>query len=114
MRLFIFAIIAALAITPAQAQEQQQPLSAADLQTMCSSASDIDYGFCAGYVSAIAHAMLTQNIGTARACNHENVRSQQLVDTYNSYTKLFPQQLSGAASDVAAAAMARAFPCISK
>ena len=55
------------------------PFPAAELHDMCTSTSDVDYGYCAGYVSAVAHMLLTQHVDGYRACNHANVRSQQFV-----------------------------------
>jgi len=86
-------------------------LSAGDLHGLCTSSSDIDYGYCAGYVSAVAHVLLDQPVGGVRACHHANVRSQQLIDTFNSWTELFPERMGDDAATAVAAAFARAFPC---
>lgn len=85
--------------------------SAADLLTMCSSAHDTDYGFCAGYVSAVADAMLDESVAEKRACHHDNIRSQQYVDLFRSYAEVFPETMNGGAEETVAAALARAFPC---
>ena len=82
-------------------------LTAVELRDMCASSSDLDYGFCAGYVSGIADSM--RKNGTA--CNLTRVRSQQLVDTFNQWVQMFPDQVQGGADAAAAASVARAFPC---
>lgn len=103
-----FQLPAYAAVPPAAAG----PLSAAELHGMCTSASDVDYGYCAGYVSALSHTLLTQKIGGYSACNQTNVRSQQLVDTFNSWAEVFPDRLNTDADSAVAAALARAFPCL--
>jgi hypothetical protein len=87
------------------------PLSGAELHGMCISNSDVDYGYCAGYVTAVAHDLLNRGVAGFRACNHTNVRSQQLVDTFNSWAELFPARLNLDAEAAVAASLARAFPC---
>jgi hypothetical protein len=86
-------------------------LSATDLRQMCTSARDLDYGYCAGYVTAVAHALLAQDVSGQRACNHGAVKSQQLVDTFNAWAELFPEKMGEDADTAVAAALARAFPC---
>jgi hypothetical protein len=96
---------------PSGTDSASGPFSGAELHGMCMSDSDVDYGYCAGYVTAVAHSLLNRSIGGYRACNHANVRSQQLVDTFNSWAELFPGRLSADADTAVAAALARAFPC---
>lgn len=93
------------------AAAQIAPMTGYELRTLCTSASNLDYGICAGYVTSVAQVMLEQDIDGFRACNHANVRSQQLVDTFNGWAELFPQDLSGNADSAVAAALTRAFPC---
>jgi hypothetical protein len=82
-----------------------------ELLAMCNSRYDTDYGFCAGYVSGIANAMLAGPVNGERACSHGPVRSQQLIDIYRSYAEVFPENLRGAAAKNVAVAIARGFPC---
>lgn len=93
------------------ADRQISVLSGAELARMCSSAYDTDYGFCAGYVSAVAHVLLTDSVGGYRACNHAQVKSQQYVDTFVLFAGKFPDQLNADAGITVAGALARAFPC---
>lgn len=94
------------------ASRQLSDFSGADLARMCASTYDTDYGFCAGYVSAIANTLLTDTIGGFRACNHAAVKSQQAVDTFVLFAKNFPNELQGDANVAVAASLARAFPCL--
>jgi hypothetical protein len=113
MKNIILPVLLLLILTtplPARAQ-MHGPFSAADLKGLCTSASDLDYGYCAGYVSAVAHALLETKIGGLAACNHVNVRSQQLVDTFNAWADMFPERLGEDAERAVAASFARAFPC---
>lgn len=103
------AIIAAL---PAQAKPHNQTeFSGRDLYQMCDSTYDTDYGYCAGYVSAVANTLLTESVGGFRACNFGQARSQQFVDIFKSYAQNVDANLSGDANALVAAALARAFPC---
>jgi len=102
---------AAAAVTPAAASVSSEGLSGNELLGMCNSKYDTDYGFCAGYVSAIANAMLVGPVSGERACSHGPIRSQQLIDLYRSYAEVFPENLRGAAAKNVAVAIARGFPC---
>ncbi len=110
MRLPALLLLAALLLpTPVAANDR---LSAAELMQMCSSTHDVDYGYCAGYITAIADQMLsTGTAGGERACNHAGVRSQQYVDVFRSFAEIFPERLQDQAERTVAASFARAFPC---
>lgn len=95
--------------TPAFAKSAT--FSGRDLLDMCTSKYDTDYGFCAGFVSAIANAMINNAIGPDRACHVENLKSQQAIEIYTNYAELFPEMMREEASKAASAALARAFPC---
>lgn len=86
-------------------------LTGNDLLRLCSSKYDTEYGFCAGYISAIANMMLSGEVNGERACTHGNVRTQQLIDIYRSYAEIFPENLRGSATKNVAVSIARGFPC---
>ena len=86
-------------------------LTGTELLAMCNSTYDTDYGFCAGYVSALANALLAGPVAGESACSHGPVRSQQLIDIYRTYAELFPENMKGAAAKTVSASIARAFPC---
>ena len=109
--LAVAAFLACLFLLPANAGAAKATLSAIELRDMCTSKMDVDYGFCAGYVTAVAHTMLDQGVAGQKACNHSAVRSQQFVDTFNTWADLFPDRLNASAEAAVAEAMARAFPC---
>jgi hypothetical protein len=116
MRSFITAalILAGLCLfqaTPAAAQQQAPRTTAGDLMKLCSSPHDIDYGYCAGYINAVADRMLTEYVGDFRACHHSHIRSQQYIDIFKDYITRFPAVEDKDAALTVAAAMARAFPC---
>lgn len=83
----------------------------AQLEEMCRSESNLDYGYCAGYVTAVADELIAGSIGPYRACNHDAVKSQQYVDIFRNYVASFPESRAMSADEAAAAAFARAFPC---
>lgn len=102
-------VLVLLLSTPTHANDR---LTAAELMRMCSSTHDVDYGYCAGYITAVADQMLsTGTAGGARACNHQGVRSQQYVDVFRAYAEIFPERLRDEAERTVAASFARAFPC---
>lgn len=97
----------------AQAKPHDQAVfSGNDLYKMCASTYDTDYGYCAGYVSAVANTLLTESVAGYRACNLTMARAQEYVDVYTSYALNFQDQLASEASQTVAAALARAFPCV--
>lgn len=85
--------------------------TSAELARMCSSAYDTDYGYCAGYISAVANTLTTESVAGYRACNFGMAKSQQFVDIYRSYASTFQDQMGSDANAGVAAALARAFPC---
>lgn len=110
MRVLILLALTAsfLLSVPALAQER---MTAADLERLCSSASDLDYGYCAGYVTAVADEMTKGSLGDFRACGHVAVRSQQYIDIFKAYVAGHPGTRTDDADRAVAAAFARAFPC---
>lgn len=108
-RLFALAVLTALLLAPQTARSANERLTAQELVKMCNSTSDVDYGFCGGYVTAIADAMSkTPKTG---ACHHAHVKSQQYIEIFRSYAEIFPEKMQGDAKARVAAALARAFPC---
>ena len=108
----ITVLLSCLLLFAAPAQAEGPRMTAQDLANMCISKSDLDFGMCAGYVMAVADALVDGSIGEYSACNHAHVRSQQYVDVYRSYAEHFPDKLSQDAETTVAAALSRAFPCL--
>ncbi len=88
----------------AKAATAAPSMSAGDLQGMCLSSYDVEFGWCAGYVTALAEA-------GGGACQDAPVRSQQYVDIFKAYMEVFPEAKKSPAQQAVSAAMARAFPC---
>jgi hypothetical protein len=107
----IAAALVFLTIAPPAKAADEPVFSAAELVELCISKYDTDYGYCAGYVSAVAGLLLRQSVGGYSACNYERVKSQQFVDIFKTYADIFPEQMKLEASVAIAAALARAFPC---
>lgn len=113
-RLVLFASLALLltSVSPQKALAvNSDGLTGNDLLRLCSSKYDTEYGYCAGYISAIANMMLTTAVEGERACTQGTVRTQQLMDIYRSYAELFPENLRGSAAKNVAISIARGFPC---
>jgi hypothetical protein len=116
-RFSAFAIFTVLLFAAATAQakphEMQQPsFSGHELFQMCGSTYDTDYGYCAGYVAAVANTMLSESVAGYRACNFGAARPQQFVDIFKRYGANYNDSLQGEANTAVAAALARAFPCV--
>jgi len=63
------------------AQESRDALHGSILAEYCRGHTDIDVGICTGYILAVAEAMLSGREAYGhRACGHDGVRAQQLVD----------------------------------
>ena len=108
---FFILVSVTLLTTSINAFASDRLFSGAELATQCTSKSDLDFGFCAGYLTAVADQLTKGPVGEYRACNLDKVRSQQLIDIYVSYADLFPDMTKEPANIAAAAALARAFPC---
>lgn len=85
--------------------------STAALYQLCTSSSDIDYGMCAGYVTALADLLMSESVAGYKACNFETVRTQEIMDIVRNYIAANQGMNSRPARIVAAAALAKAFPC---
>ncbi|MBI1215517.1 MAG: hypothetical protein GC185_06840 [Alphaproteobacteria bacterium] len=105
------ALLLFCAAVPSSSAQAAPRLTTAALMQQCNSHDDLDYGYCAGYVNAIADRMLKSAIGGFRACHHAHIRSQQYVDIFKDYAARFPATAGKDAGQTAAAAFARAFPC---
>lgn len=110
MRILLTVLVLMLSFSPAKAADQVS-FSGSELYKMCTSKYDTDYGFCAGYVSAVANLLATESVAGFRACNLGIVRSQQFVDIFKTYAETFRDNLGTEANAVVAASLARAFPC---
>lgn len=113
LTLLALALCAAGVFAPAAQADFSDPsdppalLSAAKLAQFCMSRYDTDYGFCAGYVTAVAEDMAEG----ARACHYGAARSQQFVDLFKAYAQANPDALNVPARQAVASALARAFSC---
>lgn len=107
----LLTVLALFAFAAPAAATSQNSLSGVELYKMCASKYDTDYGFCAGYVSAVANLLESESVAGFRACNLGIVRSQQFVDIFKAYAETFSGNLNAEANAVVAASLARAFPC---
>ena len=81
------------------------------LLQFCSSGYDTDYGYCAGYVTAIADTMLQYELYGLNACPGPAVKSQQLLDNVLTYLKNNPDLHGLPAKEAVAHSLAGRFPC---
>ncbi len=113
---FVFSVVAAGAFANSPQDQGVRALapgrlSAANLEALCDGGYDIDVGFCAGYVTAIADLMADQSLYGFRACLLGPVRSQQLMDNVTGILRASPDRARFAARTVVAESLSRSFPC---
>ncbi len=114
MRPVIFAFVLCLLAGKAGAAEVSQPfnhISGRDLMNFCSGRFDVDYGYCAGYMSALSEILIDHKLYGMQPCNHGPVRSQQLMELTREYFRQNPDDMNGPASVAAVKAITRSFPC---
>lgn len=86
-------------------------MAGVDLARFCAQATDLDAGFCAGYVTAIADVMIDQPLYGFRACLYPSVRTQQIMENVVQAMRAPPDRSRFAARAVVADTLSRAFPC---
>lgn len=104
-------ILFAAFILSAPAMAANGSTATGTLQQYCMGHYDVDAGFCAGYVTAIADLMKEQQLYGVRTCNLEPVHSQQLMELVQleMNEQRAPADLS--AAELTAATFARYYPC---
>ncbi len=113
-RLLIAAIVISFGFgiaSEAKAQEIAFYDTAAVLEQFCTSRYDTDYGYCAGFITSVADILLQYELYGYSACFSSAIKSQQLIDNVVSYLKDHPEEITKPAKEVAAKALATAFPC---
>jgi len=86
-------------------------MSARQLKIFCSGVNDIDMGYCAGYIAAMAEIMLDTRLYDRKACHHGPVRDQQLIEIVRDFLDRHPDYLRRPSAELIAHALADAFPC---
>ncbi|NCC22100.1 MAG: hypothetical protein EOM26_06510 [Alphaproteobacteria bacterium] len=86
-------------------------LAGRDLLNFCHGKYDVDAGYCAGYMTAVAELLLDHPLYRMTACEHGKVRSQQLTEIYMEHLQKYPPRADVPASMAAVEAVALAFPC---
>lgn len=102
-------ILILLSAPPAQAGEQG--VSAGQLKAYCTGQYDVDAGFCAGYVTAIADLMKQQTLAGYTVCNLGPVGSQQLMELVQIQMQEQGGDPAQNATTMAAETFARFYPC---
>lgn len=83
------------------------------LMTFCNGKFDTDFGICSGYITAISEVMLSGHaVQGYRACDHDGIRAQQLVDLIRLDIGENAAMQNQSATRMVAAILADAFPCM--
>ncbi len=87
------------------------PMTGAALMQYCKGLYDVDAGFCAGYITAIADLMKEQGLYGQTTCNLGPVPSQQLMELVQIQMQDNPEAQSQSATQMTATTLARFYPC---
>ena len=86
-------------------------VTAGQLRTYCAGQYDVDAGFCAGYVTAVADLMKQNALGGYTSCNLSPVGSQQLMELIQIQMQENQIDPSQPATTLSAETLARFYPC---
>ncbi len=86
-------------------------LSADKLKTYCAGQFDVDAGFCAGYITAVADFMKQKALPGYSVCNLSPVGSQQLMELVQSQMQEQAFDPAMPATSLTADTLARYYPC---
>lgn len=92
--------------------EERNMMPGKTLMTFCSGKYDTDVGVCSGYIMAVAEAMAQkQGLYGQKACGHDGIKAQQLVDLVKLDIGDHPDLEKQPAGPMVAGIIARSFPC---
>ncbi len=94
-----------------KAPVHRDQISGRKLLHFCNGKTDIDYGYCAGYLTSMAELMLDHKLYRIQACNHAGVKSQQLVELFRLYAGSNNDLLDYPATMIVAKMLSSSFPC---
>ena len=97
----------------AKASQDSYYMTGIELEEFCNSKYDTEYGYCAGFVTAIADVMLVQNVEGLSSCNHIAAKSEQLIENIRHFMEVNPETRTQLARVVVARTLAHGFPCLS-
>lgn len=97
----------------AKASQDSYYMTGVELEEFCNSKYDTEYGYCAGFVTAIADVMLAQNVEGLSSCNHISAKSEQLIENIRHFMEINPETRTQLARVVVARTLAHGFPCLS-
>lgn len=90
----------------------QDSLGGKTLMVFCAGKDDTDAGLCNGYILGVAEVMNAgQPIYGQKACNHDGIKAQQLVDLVRMELHDNPALQSQKAGPMVANVLAKSFPC---
>ena len=100
-----------LMMLSAAAQAADGGVTAGQLKTYCAGQYDVDAGFCAGYVTAIADLMKQKTLSGYTTCNLGPVESQQLMELVQIQMQENAIDPMQPATSLTAEMLARFYPC---
>lgn len=99
-------------VSSSNVQASTSMLSSQDIKTYCLSDYDIDVGYCAGYVTAVADLMVEHRIYGLEACYMELKSPQKMVQYVRAYIRKNPSIVQGNARFMIANILAQLYPCL--
>lgn len=97
-------------VVPAAAQIQG-PMTAVQLRALCASKYDVDFGICAGYVTAVAERLMADPRPEARMCLSPAITPQTLVANIEKAWGDLPPRPDETASDNVEGVLRSRFRC---
>lgn len=107
----LFILTTIISYQPQAVQASTAMLSSQDIKTYCFSDYDIDVGYCAGYITAVADLMVEHRIYGFEACYMELKSPQAMVQKVRGYIRKDPSIIRGNARYMIAHILAQLYPC---
>lgn len=99
-------------IKVSDANASRDSLHGTTLATYCAGKFDVDAGVCTGYILAISEALIQgSTVFGYKACGHDVIKGQQLVDIVKFDLSENPDQVNQPAGAMVAGILSRSFPC---
>ena len=111
LSIILYTVFIALTVSTAATAQVRSPITAVQLQALCDSKYDIDFGICAGYVSAVAERLMGENDPSRRVCLSPAISPQTLVANLVKAWDVAPPSQQDFAAESVESALRQRFQC---